>query len=191
MHRRLPSDPARRVRLVVLDVDGVLTDNGVYIGRTEGGEAVELKKFDITDGIGVRMLVSAGLPVALVSGRESEATRVRAQELGIECYQDSSARKLPALERLRADHGVRWDEVAFVGDDLADLPALARVGLPVAVANAVPEVKALAFWQTRRRGGDGAVREFAEALLRARGEWSRLVDEYRRAREIMDEAHED
>ncbi|HEX7117198.1 MAG TPA: HAD-IIIA family hydrolase [Longimicrobiales bacterium] len=191
MHRRIPAELARRVRLVALDVDGVLTDNGVYIGRTAGGDAVELKKFDITDGIGIRMLVSAGLPVALVSGRESEATRLRADELGIECYQDSSARKLPALRRLMADHGVAWDEVAFVGDDLADLPALTRVGLPVAVGNAVAEVKALARWQTRRHGGDGAVREFAEALLKARGEWSRLVHEYQSAREDSEVVHGD
>src|SRR5690606_8410386 len=84
VHRRIPPELARRVRLVALDVDGVLTDNGVYIGRTQAGEAVELKKFDITDGIGIGMLRAAGLPVALVSGRESEATRIRAEELGID-----------------------------------------------------------------------------------------------------------
>src|SRR5690606_6961547 len=188
--RRIPPELARRVRLVALDVDGVLTDNGVYIGRTQSGEAVELKKFDITDGIGIGMLRSAGLPVALVSGRESEATRIRAEELKIPCYQDSSAKKLPALERLMAEHGVDWEHVAFVGDDLADLAVLARVGLPVAVANAVPEVRALAVWQTRRPGGRGAVREFAEALLKARGEWSRLVVEYQRSREVKDPSHE-
>lgn len=190
MPRRIPAELARRVRLVALDVDGVLTDNGVYIGRTQSGEAVELKKFDITDGIGIGMLRAAGLPVALVSGRESEATRIRAEELGIPCYQDSSAKKLPALERLMAEHGVDWEHVAFVGDDLADLAVLARVGLPVAVANAVPEVRALAVWQTRRPGGRGAVREFAEALLKARGEWSRLVVEYQRSREVKDPSHE-
>ena len=186
MTDRIPEVLARRVRLVALDVDGVLTDNGVYIGRTQGGEAVEMKRVEILDGLGIHMLRWAGIPVALVSGRESEATRIRAEELGIESYQDSSARKLPALEKLMADHGVSWEEVAFVGDDLADLPVLARVGLPVAVANAVPEVKALARWETRRRGGDGAVREFAEALLKARGEWSRQVEEYQRKREAKD-----
>ena len=190
MPRRIPRELARRVRLVALDVDGVLTDNGVYIGRMQSGEAVELKKFDITDGIGIGMLRAAGLPVALVSGRESEATRIRAEELKIPCYQDSSAKKLPALERLMAEHGVDWEHVAFVGDDLADLAVLARVGLPVAVANAVPEVRALAVWQTRRPGGRGAVREFAEALLKARGEWSRLVVEYQRSREVKDPSHE-
>src|SRR5690606_40396319 len=159
MAEPLPRELARRVRLVLFDVDGVLTDNGVYIGRTKDGRAVELKKFDISDGLGIRMLVWAGLPVALISGRASDATRIRAEELGIPCYQDTAGRKLPTLERLIAEHGVDWDEVAFVGDDLADLPALARVGLPVAVANAVPEVRALARWQTRRPGGHGAVRE--------------------------------
>jgi 3-deoxy-D-manno-octulosonate 8-phosphate phosphatase (KDO 8-P phosphatase) len=181
--RRIPAELARRIRLVALDVDGVLTDNGVYIGETAAGEAVELKRFDIVDGLGVKMLRSAGLTVALISGRESPASAIRARELGIECFQDAGARKLPALRNLIERYGVGWDEVAFVADDLADLPALHRVGFPVAVANAVPEVKAVARWQTTRTGGNGAVREFAEALLKARGEWSRLVDEYRRARE--------
>src|SRR5690606_8363260 len=119
----------------------------------------------------------------LVSGRHSEATRVRAEELEIECYQDSSAKKLPALQALMSDYDVSWDEIAFVGDDLADLPVLERVALPVAVANAVPEVKAMARWRPSRAGGDGAVREFAEALLKARGEWSGLVEAYRSARQ--------
>lgn len=183
MHRRISPEIAKRIRLVALDVDGVLTDNGVYIGQSESGEAVELKRFNILDGLGIKMLGWAGIEVALISGRESPATRIRAEELGIECYQDSSARKLPALRALLERHGVAWDEAAFVADDLADLPVLLRVGLPVAVANAVPEVKAIAAWQTTQRGGDGAVREFAEALLKARGEWSRLVEDYRRKRE--------
>lgn len=186
MRERLPTDLARRVRLVILDVDGVLTDNGIYIGETDTGEKVELKRFGITDGLGIHMLKWADIPVALISGRQSKATQVRADELGIECFQDAGARKLPALTDLMERHGVSWDEVAFVGDDLADLPALHRVGLPVAVANAVPEVKALARYHIRRRGGDGAVREFAEALLKARGEWNRLVEEYREARSGME-----
>lgn len=186
MHESLAPELARRIGLVVLDVDGVLTDNGVYIGETEDGRKVELKRFGITDGLGIRMLEWAGIPVALISGRESPATRIRAAELGIECYQDAGARKLPALVEVMERHGVEWEEVAFVADDLADLPALHRVGLPVAVANAVPEVRAVARLQLRRAGGDGAVREFVETLLKARGEWSRLVDEYVAARSEMD-----
>lgn len=180
---RLPADLPHRIRFVGLDVDGVLTDGGVYLGQTADGNPVELKRFDITDGLGVKMLARAGLHVALVSGRVSAANRLRAMELGVPCYEDAGANKLPVLESLRAEHGLAWDEIAFVGDDLADLPVLRRVGLPVAVANAVPEVRAAALWRTSRKGGAGAVREFAEALLRARGEWPELVEAYCRDRE--------
>ena len=183
MTHRMPRGAAERIRLVALDVDGVLTDNGVFVGQSADGTNVEFKRFEITDGLGVKMLMWSGLEVALISGRQSPATAVRAAELGIECFQDTGARKLPTMQRLLDRHGVAWEEAAFVGDDLADLPVLRRVGLPVAVANAVPEVKTLASWVTRRTGGHGAVREFAEALLRARGQWSALVAEYEKVRE--------
>lgn len=175
-------DLARRIRVVVLDVDGVLTDNGVYLGRTDEGEKLELKRFHIMDGLGIRMLSWAGLHVVLVSGRKSAATEVRARELGIECLQEGS-RKLPVVDRVLSREGADWAELAMVADDLADLPVMRRAGLPVAVANAAPEIRAHALWNTTRNGGDGAVREFAEALLHARGEWDRLVEAYRRSRE--------
>jgi 3-deoxy-D-manno-octulosonate 8-phosphate phosphatase (KDO 8-P phosphatase) len=184
-------DQARRIRLVALDVDGVLTENGVYIGTTAGGETVEFKRFDILDGLGIDMLRRAGMVVALISGRYSAATEVRAAELGIECFQAPGGRKLPAFRELLERYELSWDEVAFLADDLADLPALRRVALPVAVANAVPEVIAEARWQTRRRGGAGAVREFAEALLKARGEWAALVEAYCRDREGIEYDHHD
>ena len=169
---------ARRLKLVGLDVDGVLTDNGVYIGMV-GDHPVEFKKFHIQDGIGVRMLRSAGLTVVWVSGRESAATALRARELGVdELIQDANARKFPAFEGLLARRGLNWDECAFVGDDLADLPVLARVGLPIAVANGVAEVKAAAGVITTVPGGQGAVREVAELILKARGQWEGLVDKF-------------
>ena len=174
---------AGRVRLVILDVDGVLTDGGIYLGATESGERVELKRFEITDGLGIRLLRDAGIEVAIVTGRESGAVSLRAEELGItECHQDATAAKLPIVEALIERLGIDWDEVAFLADDLADLPVLRRVGLPAAVANAVPEIRALARWIGDRRGGEGAAREFAEALLRARGEWGALVEAYERER---------
>ena len=169
---------ARRIKLVMLDVDGVLTDNGVYIGATAGGEAVELKKFNILDGLGIKMLQWGGLRVALVSGRQSVASQLRADELKIECHMSPSGEKIEAATDVIERAGVSWDEVACVCDDLADIPLMKRAGLPVAVANGIPEIKALAKWVTRERGGDGAVREFAEELLKARGDWIRLVDEY-------------
>lgn len=183
MYNGLGVELARRIRLVALDVDGVLTENGVYIGTTSAGETVELKRFDILDGLGINLLRRAGIEVVLISGRYSAATKVRADELGIECFQTPGGRKLPAFRELLERHGLGWDEIAFVADDLADLPALRKVALPVAVANAVPEVRALARWRTRRTGGDGAVREFAEALLKARGEWPSMVEAYCRERE--------
>ncbi len=175
---------ARRVRMVVLDVDGVMTDGGVYMGATANGESVELKRFDVRDGLGIRLMAKAGLHLAIVSGRVSESTRLRAAELGVdEVHQDGGARKIPVIARLMEARGVRWEEVALLGDDLADLPALRRVGLPATVANGAPEVCEVALWQGKRVGGGGAVREFAEALLRARNEWTRLVDEYCRERD--------
>jgi 3-deoxy-D-manno-octulosonate 8-phosphate phosphatase (KDO 8-P phosphatase) len=169
---------ARRITLVGFDVDGVMTDGGVYVGRV-ADHAVELKRFDIQDGIGVRLLRMAGLTVVLVSGRVSEATALRARELQVdEVIQDDRAAKLPAFEALLARRGAGWDACAFLGDDLPDLPLLRRVALPAAVANAVPEVRAAARVVTGASGGRGAVREFADALLRARGEWDGLVERY-------------
>lgn len=173
-------DPAlaRRLRLVGFDVDGVLTDGGVYLGRV-GDHAVELKRFDIQDGLAVKLLRAAGITVVLVSGRESEATAIRAREIGVdETVQDDGARKLPAFEEILARRGVRFDECAFAGDDLADLPLLTRVALPIAVANGVAEVKAVAGYVTAATGGHGAVREIAEAILKARGMWDELVSQY-------------
>lgn len=169
---------ARRVRLVGLDVDGVLTDNGVYVGMVQG-HPTELKRFDIQDGIGLALLRLAGLRIVVVSGRRSDASRVRMEELGVDAFvQDDQARKLPAVEELLGRFAVRWEEVAYLGDDLPDVPILRRVGLPVAVANATPDARALARHVTRAAGGRGAVREFAEEFLRARGEWDTTVEAY-------------
>lgn len=182
MADRIPTELARRVQVVVLDVDGVLTDNGVFIGATESGERVELKRFDIMDGLGIKMLQWSGLRVVLVSGRESASTRFRAAELDVECRQVAGGFKIPVIAGILEDAGVGWDALAVVGDDLADLPVMARAGLAVAVPNAAAELRAEAAWVTARRGGDGAVRDFAEALLQARGQWVRLVQAYRRSR---------
>jgi 3-deoxy-D-manno-octulosonate 8-phosphate phosphatase (KDO 8-P phosphatase) len=180
----IPSDDARRVRLVVLDVDGVLTEAGVYVGSDEEGRALELKRFDIQDGLGVKLLQQAGIEVALVSGRFSRATALRAEELGItECHQDNGARKVRAILGILERMGIGWENVAMVADDIPDLAVVRRVGLPVAVANAQPEIRREASWVTRASGGRGAVREFARALLVARGEWEELVEAYTRARD--------
>ena len=169
---------ARRVRILGLDVDGVLTDNGIFVGPV-AGETVELKRFDIQDGLGLMLLRLAELPVVWVSGRPSEATTLRARELRVEALlQVPGPKKLEAFEEVLETRGIAWEEVAFVADDLADLKIMRRVGLPIAVANAVEEVKAVAQYVTRAGGGHGAVREVVEALLRARGEWAGILERY-------------
>jgi 3-deoxy-D-manno-octulosonate 8-phosphate phosphatase (KDO 8-P phosphatase) len=167
---------ARRIRLVGFDVDGVLTDGGVYLGMV-AEHPVELKRFDIQDGVGIKLLRDAGLIVVLASARCSEATSLRARELKVdEAVQHN--RKLPAFEDVLRRRGVSWDECAFVGDDVPDLPLLRRAGLPIAVANAVREVREAARIVTAAAGGRGAAREVAELLLRARNEWDALVERY-------------
>jgi 3-deoxy-D-manno-octulosonate 8-phosphate phosphatase (KDO 8-P phosphatase) len=174
----IDADIARRIRILGLDVDGVLTDNGIFVGPVDG-EVVELKRFDIQDGLGQVMMRTAGLPVVWVSGRHSEATTARARELRVEeVLQVAGPKKLEAFGALLERRGIAWADAAFVGDDLADLQVLRRVGLPIAVANAVAEVKAVAAYVTTARGGHGAVREAIEALLHARGEWGDLLERY-------------
>jgi 3-deoxy-D-manno-octulosonate 8-phosphate phosphatase (KDO 8-P phosphatase) len=173
---------AKRVRLLGLDVDGVLTDNGIWIAPV-AGERLELKRFDIQDGLGLAILRYTTIEVAWLSGRHSDATELRARELRVPTLiQENKARKLPAMERLLAEKGIGWDELAYVGDDLPDLPILRRAGLPISVANGTREAKAAAQWVTTAAGGQGAVREVVEHLLRARGDWDGAVTQYLRER---------
>ncbi|MFQ5677953.1 MAG: KdsC family phosphatase [Gemmatimonadota bacterium] len=177
--RSLPVEAARRVELLVLDADGVLTDGAIYLSETPGGEVRTAQRFDAQDGLALYLLRAAGIRLAVVSGRPSVPVRARALELGIEeVHQVSAFEKLRAVEGILERNDVSWEEVACLADDLADLPVLERVGLPAAVANAVPRVRAAAVWTTRARGGRGAIREFVEELLTARGDWERVVEEY-------------
>ena len=184
MSEAIPAELARRIRLVVFDVDGVLTDGGIYLGATESGEPVEMKRFDIQDGLGILMMKNAGLRVAIVTGRTSEAVRIRADELQVDdLHQDRTANKVTALTEILEKNGIGWDETAFLGDDLPDIAVLRRVALPAVVGNATSDARAFALWHGTREGGRGAVREFAEALLTARGEWAGAVEAYVRERE--------
>jgi 3-deoxy-D-manno-octulosonate 8-phosphate phosphatase (KDO 8-P phosphatase) len=170
---------AQRIRLVGVDVDGTMTDGGIYVAADAAGRPVEAQRFDIQDGLGIHLLRAAGLPVVLITGRASEAARLRARALEVdEFVSEAAARKLEAFEAVLLRRGIAWEEVSFVGDDLPDLPILRRVALPVAVANAAPEVRAVVRWTTVASGGHGAVREFSEALLRARGNWAETVERY-------------
>jgi 3-deoxy-D-manno-octulosonate 8-phosphate phosphatase (KDO 8-P phosphatase) len=174
----LDAETARAIRLVGIDVDGVLTDGGIYLGAVDG-TPLEFKRYDIQDGLGIHFLRKAGIRVAIVTGRVSDSVRLRAAELEIEdVAQDAYARKLPALSRILERHQIAPAETAFIGDDFPDLAVLRTVGLPVAVANAVPEVLRECRLHLERSGGGGAVREFAELLLKARGEWETLYEAY-------------
>lgn len=169
---------ARRIKLVGIDVDGVMTDGGIYLGDADG-KRVELKRFDIQDGLGIKMLQAAGIVVAVITGRVSDSVSHRASELGVdELVQDIHARKLRALIDILARRRIELADVAFLGDDLPDLGIMRVVGLPVAVANASPDTLRDARVTLSRAGGHGAVREFAELLLRARGQWRPLVERY-------------
>ncbi len=167
-----------RLRLLGLDVDGVLTDNAIFIGEIDG-RRVEFKRFDIQDGLGHRLLATAGIEVVWVSGRHSAATALRGAELRVgEVLQVEPGGKVAAIQGLLDARGIGWDEMGFVGDDLADLPVLERVGFPVAVANAREEIKARAQYVTTASGGHGAVREVIDLLLRTRGEWDAATAHY-------------
>lgn len=183
---RIEPATAKRIRLVVFDVDGVLTDGGLYLGSAVyDGVAVpfELKRYDVQDGLGMAMLRECGIKVAIITGRVSESVATRARELRVDaCIQDKHARKLPALRKLCADWDIALADVAFVGDDLPDLGAMRHVGLAVAVGNAMPEARRAAHLQLQAHGGQGAVREFCEALLHARDEWHDAVERYVQSR---------
>jgi 3-deoxy-D-manno-octulosonate 8-phosphate phosphatase (KDO 8-P phosphatase) len=154
------------VRLAIFDVDGVLTDGTLYIGPS--GEA--MKAFNILDGHGVKMLQHAGIATAIISGRTSEAVTWRARELAIAHVAQGCSDKIAAFEALAAKLAVTPEQCAFVGDDLPDLPVMRRCGLAVAVRNAAEAVKRCAHYVTRAEGGRGAVREFCELVLEARGQ---------------------
>jgi 3-deoxy-D-manno-octulosonate 8-phosphate phosphatase (KDO 8-P phosphatase) len=169
---------SRRIRTIVLDVDGVQTDNGLYLGM-HNGVTVECKRFNIQDGLGHALLRGTGIEIAWLSGRQSAATTARGAELGVaELLQVPPDAKVTSLTALLERKGLAWDQVAYVGDDLPDIPVMVRVGLPIAVANARAEVIRAARHVTEARGGDGAVREVIERLLKSRGEYDSAVERY-------------
>lgn len=162
---------ARSIKIVGIDVDGVLTDGGIYLGAVDG-HALEFKRYDIHDGLGLYLMRQAGLTLAVITGRVSESVRLRCAELGIDdVVQDPRVMKLAAFDEILARRGLSRAEAAFLGDDFPDMAVLRSVALPVAVGNAVAEVRDVCRVQLSRSGGRGAVREFAELLLRARGDW--------------------
>lgn len=149
------------IKLLILDVDGVLTDGKIWL--MPDGE--ETKCFHIQDGLGIKRLQQAGIIVAVITGRKSKAVNIRMQELGIKHYFSGQENKTIALNILLENLQIELNEVAYMGDDLPDFAVMQKVGLPIAVANAVPEIKKIAVWLTQKSGGEGAVREVCDRII--------------------------
>jgi 3-deoxy-D-manno-octulosonate 8-phosphate phosphatase (KDO 8-P phosphatase) len=163
---------AKKIRVLLMDVDGVLTDGRIWLLSRRDGTASEIKGFSAYDGAGLKLARAAGLRTGLITGRESAAVAQRARECEMEFTYQGRATKLAAYREILAATGASDLEVAYVGDDLPDLPLLERAGLAVAVANAAPEVKRAAHYVTSRPGGEGAVREVIELIVKAQRKWA-------------------
>jgi 3-deoxy-D-manno-octulosonate 8-phosphate phosphatase (KDO 8-P phosphatase) len=168
------SDELQRVRLLLLDVDGVLTDGAIVYDDS----GAQTKVFDVRDGMGIRLLVTAGIAVGIVTGRRSEALVHRCRDLGIDLLFDGVADKASVLEAALRRTGLPARQVAFVGDDLPDLPLMRRVGVAIAVADAHETVRERALLVTRAAGGHGAVREICEQILKSQGLWEAAVSRF-------------
>jgi 3-deoxy-D-manno-octulosonate 8-phosphate phosphatase (KDO 8-P phosphatase) len=166
---------AKPVRLLLMDVDGTMTSGGVSLQGFPDGSVVEMKTFNAHDGAGLKLAGIMGLRTGLITGRDSPATTRRAREASMEFVVQGQAKKLDAYKAILARAGVTDAEVAYVGDDLPDLPILQRAALAVAVANAVVEVKRAAHYVTVARGGEGAIREVVELILKAQGKWAKAI----------------
>ncbi|MCX8029979.1 MAG: HAD-IIIA family hydrolase [Thermodesulfovibrionales bacterium] len=167
-------DIAKSIKLLILDVDGVLTDGSIILDD----QGNEIKSFYVRDGHGIKMLTHIGVQVAIITGRYSKVVERRAEELGIkEVYQRCHS-KTVAYEHLVEKLNIKDSEIAYVGDDIVDIPIMKKVALPVAVADAEIDTKASAIYITKKRGGKGAVREVCELIIKAKGKWEGLVNDY-------------
>jgi 3-deoxy-D-manno-octulosonate 8-phosphate phosphatase (KDO 8-P phosphatase) len=170
---------AALVQVLLMDVDGTMTDGGVTLLSQPDGSALEIKTFDAHDGQGLTLAQTAGIRTGCITGRESAALLRRAHEMKMEFIYMKQPVKTPAYEEILKKTGVPESAVAFVGDDLPDLPLLRRVGLAVAVGDAVPEVKKAAHFTTRAVAGRGAIREAVELILKSKGIWEEMIDKAR------------
>ena len=164
----------KKIKLLLLDVDGVLTD-GRIIYSSDG---FETKAFDVKDGHGLKMLQRAGIDVGIITGRDSSVVAHRAQELGIKILYQGVKDKLIPFREILETYGVKEDEIAYVGDDIVDLPILLRAGFAATVADALPEVKAHVHYVTERNGGRAAVREICDLILKASNRWDDVTAKY-------------
>ena len=159
-----------RIKLLISDVDGVLTDGAIYKSSND-----EFKKFNVTDGSGVVMARAAELKIALISGRYSKATEIRAKEMRIEDVYNGTLDKLEPYLELKQKYNVKDEEIAYIGDDIIDLPIMQKVGVPIAVNNAVDLVKAIAIFTTKKNGGDGAFREAIDWIITTQGRYDEIL----------------
>ncbi|TAM82709.1 MAG: hypothetical protein EPN47_08620 [Acidobacteria bacterium] len=174
---------ASKVKLLLLDVDGVMTDGRIYYVPRPGGGMFETKTFHSRDGIGIRYAREVGIKVGIISGRGSDTVRYRAAELKLDFIEENSLKKIPPYERILQAAGVKDDEVCYVGDDLVDLPILKRVGFAVCVQNGHSLLRRHVHYVTKAPGGLGAIRETIEIILDAQGKWKPVVDGYLHAAE--------
>lgn len=170
---------AARIEVLLMDVDGTMTDGGVTLLSQLDGTALEIKTFDAHDGQGLTLAQTAGLRTGCITGRESAALRRRATEMKMEFIYMKQPVKMPAYEEILRKAGVSDSSVAFIGDDLPDIPLLRRAGLAVAVGDAVPEVKTIAHYTTKALAGHGAIREAVELILKSKGVWAAMIDKAR------------
>lgn len=164
----------KRIKLLILDVDGVLTDGSIIYNN----DSVETKVFNVRDGLGIRLLMRAGINVCIATGRSSNALYRRCEDLGITHIFDALNDKTSVLEKVLDKFDVSIEEIAFIGDDLPDIPLMQLIGLPIAVADADQEVKKIANAITKSRGGAGAAREVCEAILKENGLWNEVLQRY-------------
>lgn len=167
-------DRLDKIKLVIIDVDGVLTDGGIIID-SQGSES---KIFNVKDGTGINFLQRIGIKCAIISGRTCPAVTHRAEALGIKDLYQGARNKIEAYEEILRKMGLKDEEICYIGDDLIDIPILKRVGFSVAVADAVPEVREMADYITQMPGGKGAVREVAEKILKEQGKWGIITERY-------------
>lgn len=167
-------EKAARIRLVIFDVDGVLTDGSLFVGD----DGQEYKAFNSRDGHGIKMLIRHGVTVAIITGRTSRVVEHRMKNLGIEHVYQGQLEKLPAYEKLSSELNIGAEQTAYVGDDVVDLPVMRRVGLAIAVQDAHPLVRRHSHWQTPTRGGRGAARDVCELLMEAQGVLEQEMSSY-------------
>ena len=173
---------AQKIKLIIFDVDGVMTDGKILIGSQ--GELC--KSFDAQDGLGITLLRKNGIKSAIITGRESEIVKIRAKELSIDDVFQGAKDKLIALYALKEKHNLFFDEIAYVGDDLIDIPVMKNIGLACTVLNARPEVKGIAHFISDYQGGDGAIRQIAEVILKAQNKWEMIISSYLAAKSLKD-----